>query len=81
MTGSLKPLAEQKNNKLILSILSREGKIRRGDLYLEVKKLQKQKYGKETSYQVIERDVDRLLKGGLIKVVSGGPRSSVLSLK
>ena len=77
----LRPIEKQKNIKLILQVLKKEGKIRRGELYDEVGKLQKKEYGASTSYQVISRDVDRLKNNGVIKVISGGPRSEKLSLK
>ncbi|MCG2827077.1 MAG: hypothetical protein L6265_10860, partial [Thermoplasmatales archaeon] len=72
---------KQKHTSLIIAILKENSKIRRGDLYKEVMKKQKQKYGQTTTYQVISRDINRLLKNGIIKVVSGGSRSQILSLK
>jgi len=73
-------LMKQKNVLLILGVLKENIKIRRGDLYKEVMKKQKQKYGQETTYQVISRDIDRLKKHKIIRVISGGPRSEILSL-
>ena len=78
----MKPdIKKQKHTSLIIAILKENSKIRRGDLYKEVMKKQKQKYGQTTTYQVISRDINRLLKNGIIKVVSGGSRSQILSLK
>ncbi len=76
-----KSIIKQKNASLIMEVLNSVEKIRRSDLYLEVNKKQKEKYGKATTYQVISRDVDRLIDYGVIKKISGGVRSSVLSLK
>ena len=75
------PLQKQKNISLIIEVLKENGQIRRSDLYQEVMEKQKEKYGEKTSYQVISRDVSRLLKKNIIKVVKGGPRSQILSLK
>lgn len=77
----LVPIAKQKNALLILEVFKVKRMIRRSDLYKEVMKLQKKKYGKSTSYQVISRDVSRLLRKRLIIVVEGGTRSQILSLK
>jgi hypothetical protein len=73
-------IEKQKNVVLILEVLKEDKKIRRGDLYKEVMKKQKQKYGKSSTYQVISRDIDRLKKKKIIKVISGGPRSQILTL-
>jgi len=73
-------LKKQKNVSLIIDVVKDNSKIRRGDLYKEVMKKQKQKYGKITTYQVISRDIERLIDAKVIKVVSGGPRSQILSL-
>jgi len=73
-------LAKQKNTLLIIEVLKHEGKKRRSDLYKEVMKKQKQKYGKHSTYQVISRDVSRLLDKKIIKVIDGGQRSQILSL-
>ena len=73
-------IKKQKHTSLIIEVLKENSKIRRGDLYKEVMKKQKQKYGKTTTYQVISRDIERLLKERIIKVISGGPRSQILSL-
>lgn len=73
-------LNQLKNVPLILEVLKENKKIRRGDLYKEVMKKQKKKFGKETSYQVISRDIDNLKKNKVVKVVSGGARSEILSL-
>jgi len=73
-------LKKQKNISLIIDALKKNNKIRRGDLYQEVMKKQKNKYGKSSTYQVISRDVDRLKKNKIIKVLSGGPRSEILAL-
>jgi hypothetical protein len=75
-----KKFKKQKNVVLILSVLKDIKKIRRGDLYKEVQKIQLKKYNKKTTYQVISRDIDRLMDRKLIKVVDGGPRSQILSL-
>jgi len=75
-----KNLNKLKNIPLVLDVLKENKKIRRGDLYKEVMKKQKKKFGKETSYQVISRDIDNLKKKKIIKVISGGPRSEILSL-
>ena len=77
----IKSIKNQKNVSLILEFLKKTKKIRRSDLYKEIMKLQKKKFGKATSYQVISRDVTRLLNENLIKVVDGGQRSQILSLK
>lgn len=69
-----------KNIPLILEVLRENKKIRRGDLYKEVMKKQKKKFGKGTTYQVISRDIDNLKKQKAIKVISGGSRSEILSL-
>ena len=69
-----------KNVPLILEVLKENGKIRRGDLYKEVIKKQKRKFGKSTTYQVISRDIDHLKSAKVIKVISGGSRSEILSL-
>jgi len=75
----LVPIAKQKNASLILEVLKGKKRIRRSDLYREVMKLQKKKYGKATSYQVISRDVSRLLNKRIIRVSEGGVRSQILS--
>lgn len=72
---------KQKHTSLIIDVLKQYKRIRRGDLYKEVMKKQKKRYGKPTSYQTISRDVDRLLRRRIIKVVDGGQRSQILSLK
>ena len=77
MNSNLKKL---KNVPLIIEVLNENKKIRRGDLYQEVKKKQIKKFGKATTYQVISRDVDYLKHNKIIKVVSGGSRSEILSL-
>lgn len=74
-------IKKQKHTSLIIEVLKENPKIRRGDLYKEVMKKQKQKYGKTTTYQVISRDIERLLKKKIIKIISGGPRSQILSLR
>jgi len=73
-------ITKQKNASLILEVLKENNKIRRGDLYKEVMKKQKKKYGKSSTYQVISRDIDRLKNKKIIKVVSGGQRSQILAL-
>lgn len=73
-------ITKQKNTSLILEVLKENQKIRRGDLYKEVMKKQKKKYGKSSTYQVISRDIDRLKNKKIIKVVSGGQRSQILTL-
>ena len=73
-------LIHLKNTPLIIEVLKENKKIRRGDLYKEVMKKQKKKFGKETTYQVISRDIDNLKKQKAIRVISGGPRSEILSL-
>lgn len=73
-------LNQLKNVPLILEVLKENKKIRRGDLYKEVMKKQKKKFGKETTYQVISRDIDNLKKQKVVKVISGGARSEILSL-
>lgn len=77
MNSNLKNL---KNVSLILEVLKENEKIRRGELYKEVMKKQKHKFGKSSTYQVISRDIDRLKKEKIIKVVSGGSRSEILKL-
>jgi len=74
-------ITKQKNTSLILEVLKDKKNIRRGDLYKEVIKKQKAKHGASSSYQVISRDVERLLKKKIIHVIEGGPRSQILSLK
>lgn len=74
-------IKKQKHTSLIIDVLKRDGKIRRGDLYQEVMKKQKEKYGKATTYQVISRDTDRLINQKIIKIVSGGKRSQILTLQ
>lgn len=76
----VKDIKEQKNTSLILGVIKENGKIRRGEVYKEVTKKQLQRYGTKTSYQTICRDVDRLLKKKIIKIVEGGKRSQILSL-
>jgi len=73
------PIAKQKNASLILEVLKGKKRIRRSDLDKEVMKLQKKKYGKATSYQVISRNVSRLLNKRIIRVSEGGVRSQILS--
>ena len=73
-------LKKQKNISLILEVLKENQKIRRGDLYKEVMKKQEQKFGKSSTYQVISRDIDRLKNKKMIKVISGGQRSQILTL-
>jgi len=73
-------LKTQKNTSLIIEVLKENGQMRRSDLYIVVMDKQKEKYGKATSYQVIGRDVTRLIINNVIKVVRGGPRSQVLCL-
>lgn len=75
-----KNLNNLKNMPLILEVLRENKKIRRGDLYKEVMKKQKKKFGKETTYQVISRDIDNLKKQKVIRIISGGSRSEILSL-
>ena len=74
-------IREQVNTKLVLELLKKNGKIRRSDVYREVINLRKRKDDKNITYQVICRDVQRLLDHNLIKIISGGKRSQVLSLK
>jgi len=76
-----KLIEHQKHTSLIIEILKNKKKIRRSDLYKEVMKLQEKRHGKKTTYQVINRDVDRLLKREIIKIVDGGLRSQILSLR
>ena len=73
-------ITKQKNTSLILEVLKENNKIRRGDLYKEVMKKQKKKYGKSSTYQVVSRDIDRLKNRKIIKVVSGGQLSQILAL-
>jgi hypothetical protein len=73
-------LKKHKNVPLILEVLKENGKIRRGDLYKEVMKKQKHKFGKSTTYQVVSREIDHLKIAKIVKVISGGIRSEVLSL-
>lgn len=81
MANQYKPINKQRNIELILNVLSEKGSLHIAELYREVMKKQKRKYGRQTSYQVIGRDVKRALGAKLIKVVGGGIRSRVLSLK
>ena len=73
-------IKKQKNVALILEVLRENSKIRRGDLYKEVMQKQKKKFGKSSSYQVISRDIERLKKKNIIKVISGGSRSQILTI-
>ncbi len=73
-------IKDQKNISLILEVLRENRKMRRGDVYKEVMKKQKQKFSKISTYQVISRDIDRLKKENIIKVISGGPRSEILAI-
>lgn len=73
-------IKKQKNTSLILEVLKENKKIRRGDLYKEVMKKQKHKFGKPSTYQAISRDIDRLKNRKIIKVISGGQRSQILTL-
>lgn len=73
-------ITKQKNISLIIGVLKENKKIRRGDVYKEVMKKQKIKYGKSSTYQVISRDIDRLKNRKIIKVISGGQRSQILAL-
>lgn len=75
-----KELNQLKNIPLIIEVLRENKKIRRGDLYKEVMKKQEKKFGKKTSYQVISRDIDILKRKEIIRVLSGGSRSEILSL-
>ena len=75
-----KELNRFKNIPLIIEVLKENKKIRRGDLYKEVMEKQKQKFHKISTYQVISRDIDNLKKQKIVKVISGGPRSEILSL-
>lgn len=74
-------IKKQVNAKRVLELLKRNGKMRRSDVYREVLNIRKREDNKNIKYQVICRDVQRLLDHNLIKVVSGGKRSQVLSLK
>ena len=76
-----KNISNQKNTSLIIEVLKEKEKIRRSDLYKEVMKKHKQKYGKSSTYQVVNRDVSRLLENKIIRVIEGGQRSQILSLK
>lgn len=73
-------LNKLKNIPLILEVLRENKKIRRGDLYKEVMGKQQKRFGKKTTYQVISRDIDNLKEQKVIKVLSGGSRSEILSL-
>jgi hypothetical protein len=74
-------LKEQINTKLILTILKQKGKIRRSDIYQEVLKIRLKRDNKNITYQVVCRDIQRLLDANMIKIIDGGKRSQVLSLK
>ena len=71
---------EGKNISLIFSVIKDKKSIRRSDLYQEVMKLQRKKFGKATTYQVISRDVSKLINKKVIKVTKGGQRSQILIL-
>ncbi len=73
-------IKRQKNVSLILEVLRENKRMRRGDVYKEVIKKQKQKFGKSSTYQVISRDIDRLKKEDIINVISGGSRSEILTI-
>ena len=74
-------IKKQVNAKRVLELLKKNGKMRRSDIYQEVLDIRKREDNKNITYQVICRDVQRLLDHNLIKIVSGGKRSQVLSLK
>ena len=73
-------LLKGKNISLIISIIRDKKNIRRSDLYQEVIKLQRRKFGKSTTYQVISRDVSKLINRKVLKVIKGGQRSQILTL-
>jgi hypothetical protein len=73
-------LKKQKNVTLIIKVLEKEKQIRRVDLYKKVMKEQEKMFGKKTTYQVISRDVGRLIDNGFIKIVDGGLRSQIVEL-
>ena len=76
----LNQLLEHKHIPLILEVLKEKKRIRRSDLYREVMQKQKKRFGEITTYQVISREVDNLLKAKEIKIVDGGKRSQILSV-
>ena len=77
---SNKTLEHQKNTSLIIHVLKEIGQMRRADLYQAVMIKQKERFGKSTTYQVIGRDVNRLMQKRFIQVISGGRRSQVVEL-
>ena len=73
-------IKNQRNTKIILDLLRKNKQMKRTEIYKEVMKIRLINDKKKINYQVVCRDVSRLLKANLIKVVSGGQRSQVLSL-
>lgn len=74
-------LKVQVNTKLVLEILKKNGTMRRSDVYKEVLAMRRKKDNKSITYQVVARDVQRLLDANIIKRIGGGKRSQILSLK
>lgn len=75
-----KPLEEQKHVKFIIEILGNNSKMRRNSLFASVQEKEQKIYDKKQSYQTINRDIQRLIDNGFILIVSGGPRSQILTL-
>lgn len=75
-----KPLEEQKHIKYIIETLGHQSKIRRSKLFKLVQEREERLYNKKPHYQTINRDIRRLIDKGFITVVSGGPRSQILTL-
>ena len=73
-------IKNQVNTKIILDLLRKNKQMKRTEIYKQVMKLRLDRDKKKINYQVVCRDVSRLLKAKLIRVVSGGQRSQVLSL-
>lgn len=75
-----KNIKKQVNNEIIIQLLQKNKYLSRSKIYKKVLQIREKKDGVKINYQVVCRDVSRLLKNEIIKVVSGGPRSQILSL-
>lgn len=73
-------IINQTNTKLIIYLLRKEKKMRRSDIYKKVIQLRRKRDNKSISYQVVSRDVQRLLDAKLIKIIGGGKRSQIISI-
>lgn len=75
-----KNIKKQVNNEIIIELLQKNKQLSRSQIYKKVLEIREKRDGVKINYQVICRDITRLLKQNIIKVVSGGPRSQILSL-